>query len=148
MKTRHFFLGILLSAFFAQAKAQSAIKLDYFGKVPAHFKDCGVLYTYDSVALAKKQFMLVVDLQNQCLLAVGGKQVKLTLTDAKTVRQTNIATYIGGGYTLIVSTTTLAKKGKIEIETGTLQISNGANKMTTKIHGQSSCDESKQEGNS
>ncbi len=128
-------------------KAQPSIQLNYFMKVPVNISNCGALYTYDTVALAKKKYILLTDFQNLGLITISGKQVKLQLTDTKTIQQSNISTYKGAGYTVILTANTTAHKGKLDIETGTLQVITGTKKLILKIHGQSGCDESKQEGN-
>ena len=132
---------------FIKTDAQT-LKLDYFTKVPTNFKDCGSLYVYDSISLAKKKYIFLADLQNQAMITVAGKQVKLTLSDSKTVGQTNISTYTGSGYTLVLSVKTTNHTATIDTEAGTMQITKGTKKMTLKVHGQTACDESKQEGNS
>lgn len=128
-------------------KAQPLLKLDYFTKIPAGISNCGGLYTYDTVALQKKKYILLTDFQNLGLLTINGKQIKLQLADTKTIKTTNISTYKGAGYTVVLTSTTTAQKGGWDMEKGSLQVTNGTRKITTKIQGQSHCDESKQEGN-
>ena len=142
------FFACILFILSASGKAQPVLKLDYFAKVPTNFKDCGALYTYDTATLEKKKYILLTDYQNLGLITINGKQVKLQLTGTKTIGKANILTYTGAGYTVVLTSTTTAKNGKRDIETGTVRVSSGAKKLMIKVHGQSGCDESKQEGNS
>jgi len=128
-------------------KAQPSLQLDYFSKVPVNISNCGALYSYHTVALAKKKYILLTDFQNLGLITIKGKQVNLQLADIKTIHQSNITTYKGAGYTVVLTVTTTSHKGKWDIETGSLQVISGTKKIVIKIHGQSGCDESKQEGN-
>ena len=139
-------IAVILFSMSLSVKAQS-VKLDFFTKIPIAIKNCGALYTYDTTALDKKKYIVVVDYQNLGIITVGGKQIQLQLQDTKTVGQTNTATYNGGGYTIIISSKTIKHAGKLDIESGTVQIIKGDGKQTIKIHGQSGCDESKQEKN-
>ena len=143
-----FFTAILAVLTTVASHGQTAIQLGYFSKVPTAFKDCGALYTHDSVALAKKKFILLADFQNKAAIMVNGKAVNLLLTNSKTVGKTNVSTYTGGGYTLVVSVKTRQTGSKYDLETGTVEIVKGTQSLTLKIHGQSGCDPSKQEGNS
>ena len=144
---RLFILTCIFCASLSNAKAQT-LKLDYFTKVPTAFKDCGALYTYDTTSLKKKKYIVVVDFQNKGAITVAGKQVALLLSDSKLVgKSTNVSTFKGSGYTVILSVKTTKHTDKIDLEEGTLEVSKGKDKLTIKIHGQSSCDESKQEGN-
>ena len=146
MKQLSIFAYITLILSFS-SKAQTTLKLDFFTKVPASIQNCGALYTYDTVALEKKKYILLADYQNLGLITINGKQIKLQLADAKTVNKNNISTYNGSGYTVILTSKTISQKGKLDIESGTLQVVKGSAKIIMKIHGQSGCDESKQEGN-
>lgn len=130
------------------AKAQPSVKLNYFTKVPASFKSCGALYTYDTVSFQKKKYILLTDFQNLGLITINGKQIQLQLSNTKTVDKANIHMYKGSGYTVVLTTTTTSHIQETYIETGTLQVINGIKKLTIKVHGQSGCNESKQEGNS
>ena len=144
---RLFLIACIISIFLNPLKAQQTLKLDYFSKIPVAIKDCGALYTYDTVALAGKKYILLTDFQNLGLLRVGGRQIKLQLKDTKTTDKTSISIYSGAGYTVILSSTTTGTQGKMDLESGTLQVTKGLKKLRLKIHGQSGCDESKQEGN-
>ncbi|MES2777265.1 MAG: hypothetical protein V4722_24015 [Bacteroidota bacterium] len=143
-----FILSAILLTLSVSAKAQQPIKLDYLVKVPTAYKDCGSLYTFDTTALAKKKYVLVVDLQNTGMIMVDGKAVKLLMGESKTVGKTNIVNYTGGGYTVVLSYATTNTKGKLDMESGTIEVTKGSSKLKIKMHGQTSCDESKQEGNS
>lgn len=144
---KHFTLiATLLFLFIFSAKPQS-IKLDYFTTVPTTIKNCGALFSYDSVALAPKKYILLTDFQNIGLIKISGKQINLQLGETKTVGTTNIMNYKGGGYTVILSYVTDKHVGEFDMESGTIQISKGNQKSTIKIHGKSGCDESKQERN-
>ena len=145
--SRLFILAYIFCASFNNAKAQT-FKLDYFSKMPTAFKDCGALYTHDTTSLKKKKYIMAVDFQNRGAITVAGKQVALLLSDSKLVNKTtNVSTYKGSGYTVILSVKTTKHTDKIDWEEGTLEVSKGKDKLVIKIHGQSSCDESKQEGN-
>jgi hypothetical protein len=146
---KYLFIGCLLSfVAFNYIEAQSTIKLDFISKVPAAIKSCGALYTYDTTKFTKKKFILVVDFQNKGLITVAGKQIPLTLTETKLVgKATNVTTYNGAGYTIVLSTKTIKQTTKIDTEEGTVTVTKGKDKVTLKIHGQSGCDSSKEEGN-
>jgi hypothetical protein len=142
-----FFIACIVCALANSLVAQQTLKLGYFNKIPTAIKDCGALYTYDTVALTNKKYILLTDFQNLGLIMVGGKQVKLQLKDTRTTDQTSISIYSGGGYSVVLSATTTGTKGKLDLESGTLQVTKGVRKLRVKIHGQSGCDESNQEGN-
>ncbi len=130
------------------SKAQPSLKLDYIAKIPIAIKNCGALYTYDTTAFAKKKYIMVVDFQDKGLLMVAGKQVPLILTDTKTVNKTtNVQTYKAAGYLVVLSTKTIKQTAKIDTEEGTIEVTKGKDKLILKIHGQSGCDSSKEEGN-
>jgi len=141
------FLTFFILMFYFTAAAQSHIKLGYFSKVPANVQKCGALYTYDTTSLTIKKYILLTDFQNLGWIIIEGKQIKLQLADAQTKGKTNISTYKGGGYTITLSSITSGHKGSLDMETGTLQIINGAKKLSINIHGQSGCDDSGEGGN-
>ncbi len=129
------------------ASTQQNPRLDYISKIPVTIRDCGALYTYDTVDFAKKKFILVVDFQNRGVISIAGKRVNLQLTNTQTIETTNISTYEGAGYTVVLSVKAVQRINELDMEKGKLQISKGKTTRTIKIHGQSGCDESKQEGN-
>jgi len=142
-----FIIACIIGAITSPLMAQQTLKLGYFSKIPVAIKNCGALYTYDTIALANKQYILLTDFQNLGLLRVGGRQIKLQLKDTKTTDKTSISIYSGAGYTVILSSTTTGTQGKMDLESGTLQVTKGLRKLQLKIHGESGCDESKREGN-
>ena len=139
--------AIIASLFVINANAQT-IKLDYFSKIPVKIKNCGVLYTYDTTALKKKKYIMIADFQNIGMIVVNGKQISLQLGESKLENKTtNVSTYTGGGYTVVLSVKIIKQTTKVDTEEGKLEITKGTTKLTLKIHGESSCDESKQEVN-
>lgn len=127
---------------------EKSIKLDYFPIVPSKFKDCGALYTYDSIGLNKKKYVVVADFQNVAMIRVAGKNIKLMLKEANLVDGMSVTTFEGQGYVVTLKVKTDSQGPVIDLESGTVEIKKGALKTVFKIHGQSSCDISKQEGNS
>jgi hypothetical protein len=139
------FISGLVASF--SSSAQQSLAPGYITNVPAHFKNCGTIYTHDSISLQKKKYILLTDLQNLGMITIRGKQIKLLLTDTKTVGKINTGTYTGEGYAVVISYQTISQGKKTNVERGTLKISKGNQQLTIKIHGLSGCDESKQEGN-
>ena len=142
------FLISILAMVFIQAKSQQNLRPAYLATVPANFKNCGVLYTYDSVSVDKNKFLLVVDMQDKGLIRLEGKQVKLLLKESKTEGAINTSTYNGGGYTVVIAVTTVSSNAKFDTEKGTIKISKGTKTLTLQVQGRSACDPTTQEGNS
>jgi len=128
--------------------AAQTIKVDYITKVPKNFKQCGAMYTYDTTSLKKKKYIMLADFQNLGMISVNGKMISLQLKESKlSDKKMNVATYTGGGYTVVTTIKTTRQTKLVDYEDGTLEVSKGKEKISIKIHGQSSCDESKMEGN-
>lgn len=145
---KHIFLLACIFCFTVTASKAQTLKLGYFDKIPAAIKDCGAVYTYDSVSLRKKKYIMLVDFQNLGMIFVAGKQIKLQLSDSKLENgKNNITTYTGSGYTVILSARTTNQTDKMDMEEGKLEVIKGKIKLSFKIHGHSYCDPSKQESN-
>jgi len=142
------FLSLLFFVITSATIAQQKIKVDYISKVPVAFKNCGALYSYDSISLQKKKYILLADFQNQGLISINGRITKLQLTGSNTSGKINTITYNGDGYTIILNYHTVTQTNKYDLEAGSISISKNDQVVTFKIHGQSACDGSKQEGNS
>ena len=144
---KQLFLFTICCAMMIAVHAQT-IKLDYFSKVPAKISNCGAQYTYDTISLKKKNYILLVDFQDIGLISVAGKTVSLTLMNTKLSDKTiSVSTYKGSGYTVTLAVKTGETLGKADLEDGTLEVSRGNAHLSLKIHGQSSCGGSKQEKN-
>lgn len=91
---------------------------------------------------------MLADFQNLGMISINGKMINLQLNDSKlSGKKMNVATYTGGGYTVVTSVKTTKQTKLIDYENGTLEIWKGKEKISIKIHGQSGCDGSKMEGN-
>jgi len=141
-------LAIVLCILSVNARAQTNLKPDPIINIPAAMKNCGALYTYDSISLSRKKYILAVDMKNKGIISVGGKQIPLSLSATRLVNKIiNVTTYKGNGYTVILSVKTDKQTTKYDTESGTAEIIKGKEKILIKIHGQSGCNESDQEGN-
>ena len=134
-------LFILLAILAFGAAGQSTLQPGRISSVPPAIKKCGALYSYDTVALSKRQYILLADFQDLAIMEIAGKHVNLKLTAAKTIGKTNISTYSGGGFTIILTSVTTGSSGKTDFETGTIEIQKGKDKKLVKMHGQSACDD-------
>ncbi len=144
---RFFIIALLYCITPCTAGAQT-LKLDLFSKIPASVKVCSALYTYDTTSLKKKKYILVADFQDQAFITVAGKQIPLKMLDTKLLNKTNtVSTYKGGGYTVVINVRITSQTTYIDMEAGTLEVTKGKEKLVLKIHGQSGCDESKEERN-
>jgi hypothetical protein len=141
------FLLLIGIGLLTQVGNAQSVKLGYFTKVPKNYRDCGALYTYDSIVLEKKKFIFLSDFQNLGLIIINGKQVKLLLQDSKTVGKENISVYSGGGYTVTLTNTTTVTGKKLDLESGWLEVKKGKVLLKLKVHGESGCDEESQEKN-
>jgi hypothetical protein len=143
---RLFILAVICCIASATTNAQT-LKLDFFNKMPASVKVCSALYTYDTTSLKKKKYIMVSDFQDLGFITVAGKQIPLKLTNTRTVNKVSIYTYTGGGYTVTTNVHVTTQTTYIDMESGTLVVTKGKEKLAIKIHGQSGCDESKEERN-
>jgi hypothetical protein len=134
------FLSLLFFVIASATLAQQKIKVDYISKVPAAFKNCVALYTYDSIALQKQKYILLADFQNQGLISVNGRITKLQLTGSNTSGKINTSTYNGDGYTIILNYHTVTQANKYDLEAGSISISKNNHLVTFNIHGKSACD--------
>jgi hypothetical protein len=144
---RLFILAVICCVVSVTTNAQT-LKLDFFNKMPATVEVCSALYTYDTTSLKKKKYIMVSDFQDKGFITVAGKQIALKLTDTKLSNKVNtIYTYTGGGYTVTTNVHVTTQTTYIDMESGTLVVTKGKEKLVIKIHGQSGCDESKEERN-
>lgn len=142
------FLSLSFFVITSATLAQQKINVGYISNVPAAFKNCGALYTYDSIALQKQKYILLADFQNRGLISINGRIIKLQLAGSNTSGKINTSTYNGDGYTIILNYHTVTQGNKYDLEAGSISISKNNQVVTFNIHGQSACDGSKQEGNS
>ncbi len=144
---RIFIFSCILFLFPVFTTAQT-IRLDFITKVPKKMQQCGAQYTYDTTSLKKKKYIMLADFQNLGMISINGKLVNLQLKDSKVSdKKMNVATYTGEGYTVVTTIKTTKQTKLTDYEDGNLEVSKGKEKISIKIHGQSSCDESKMEGN-
>jgi hypothetical protein len=141
---RFFFLTLafLTSAFVASGQQKTQpLKLGFFNSIPSQIDGCSGLYTYDSTSLKKKKYIVVTDLQEMAFIKVDGKQIALTRTSNTELSKNSYrSVYKGSGYTMVLTTKTLKQSGdEVWIEGGSVVISQGQNKLTIKIHGESGC---------
>ena len=139
---------VVLILLFVQDSTAQSISPGYFTTIPASIKNCGAMYTYDTVGLQKKKYILLVDFQNEGMIKIAGKQINLLLYGTNTVDKMNVLTYKGSGYVVVLSSSVTNHIGDYDIEEGTLLIKKGTKKEFFKIHGKSGCDSSTQERNS
>ena len=143
------FASLLFTVLCTCSLQAQGIKPDYIKKVPQAFKDCGALYAADQASLKQHKYIFVADFQNKALITINGKAIPLVLSEsALTGNNTNVTLYTGGGYTVKLSVKTTGQHKGADTEAGSLQIMKGKMKQFVTIVGESSCDESKQEGNS
>lgn len=130
------------------ANTQNSIKLDYLTTVPQAIKNCGGLYTYDSISLDNKIYIFVADYQDKGLIRVAGKDVSLLLASTTPSEENSVSIYKGAGYTVTVTIKSGVPGAIDKTETGTLIITKNSKKSVFNIHGETGCDDSTQEGNS
>ena len=135
-------LALLIYTFVAngQQKTQT-IKLEFFKKIPSQIDGCSGLYTYDSTSLKKKKYIVVTNLQETAFIKVKGNRITLKrISNTELSKNSYKAIFKGGGYTLVLTTKTLKQSGdEVWIERGSVEILQGKNKVTIKIHGESGC---------
>ena len=134
----------------AQQKAQR-IKLNYFDKIPAEVDGCSGLYTYDTVSLKRKKYIVVTDLSENAIININGEQIQLKYTGEGAMAGANSqpkkifnGLYKGTNYQLILNTRPEKKPAKgEESETwrdrGTLEVIIGDRHVRMKVHGISGC---------
>ena len=123
-----------------QHKTES-IKLDFFNKIPSQIDGCSELLTYDSTSLKKEKYIIVTDLQENAYIKVDGKQITLKrMSNIELSKGSYKSIYKGNSYTLILTTKTLRQSGdEVWIEAGSVEIQQGKNKVTIKVHGEAGC---------
>jgi hypothetical protein len=139
----------------AELKAQTKddnIKLNYFEHIPPEVDGCSGLYTYDSVSLKKKKYIIVTDLSEMALVNVNGSQIQLKYAgngaiagDNSQVKKTFYTMYNGKILLVILNTRPERKAGKSWEETetwrdrGTVELIMGERHIRIRIHGISGC---------
>jgi len=152
---RIFILSILFYLQSAELKAQTKddnIKLNYFDNIPPEVDGCSGLYTYDSVSLKKKKYIIVTDLSEIALVNVNGSQIQLKYAgngaitgDNSQVKKIFLTVYKGKTLQVILNTRPERKagKGREETETwrdkGTMELMMGERHIKIRIHGVSGC---------
>jgi hypothetical protein len=152
---RIFILSILFSLQFAELKSQTRddnIKLNYFENIPPEVDGCSGLYTYDSVSLKKKKYIIVTDLSEMALVNVNGSQIQLKYVgngaiagDNSQVKKIFLTVYKGKTLEVILYTRPERKAGKSREETetwrdkGTMELIMGERHIKIRIHGVSGC---------
>jgi hypothetical protein len=136
---------------YAQSKGD-IVKLNYFEKIPPELDGCNGLYTYDSVSLNKKKYIIVTDLSEFALININGNQIRLKYEGNGLLAGDNSPTkkifntiYNGKNIRLILNTKPQKKaaKGWEESETwrdrGTMEIIMGDRHVKIRVHGISGC---------
>jgi YD repeat-containing protein len=151
-------IGIFIFSFLlysAHSNAQSRgdfVKLNYFDKIPPELDGCNGLYTYDSVSLNRKKYIIVTDLSEFALININGNQIRLKYDgsgllagDNSQNKKTFNTVYNGKNIQLILNTKPEKKAAKSweESETwrdrGTLEIILGDRHVKIRVHGISGC---------
>ena len=125
----------------AYGQAEKPIKLDYFKETPTEIDGCSGSFTYDSVSLKQEKYIVITNLQKLAFIRINGQTIKLTLYVKKhpSVKKF-IESYKGGGYTMILTTVEGKQTGdETSLSSGTMEISNGSDKLIIKIHGEGGC---------
>src|SRR4249919_638687 len=150
---RIFIVSFLLIS--ARSHGQSKgdiVKLNYFEKIPTELDGCNGLYTYDSVSLNRKKYIIVTDLSEFALININGNQIRLKFEgngllagDNSQTKKTFNTVYNGKNIQLILNTKPEKKATKNweESETwrdrGTLEIIIGDRHVKIRVHGISGC---------
>lgn len=137
------------------AKSQSKsdrFRLNYLDKIPAEVDGCNGLYTYDTVSLENKKYILVTALSEYALINVNGIQIQLRYTGESALDGVNSqakkifnAVYQGKNYQVILNTKAEKNAGKAgkESETwrdrGTVEVIVGDRHVKIRVHGISGC---------
>jgi hypothetical protein len=151
--SRIFILSFLLISARSQAQSKGDIvKLNYFEKIPPELDGCNGLYTYDSVSLNRKKYIIVTDLSEFALININGNQIRLKYEgsgllagDNSQTKKTFNTVYNGKNIQLILNTKPEKKaaKNSEESETwrdrGTLEIIMGDRHVKIRVHGISGC---------
>ena len=151
--SRIFILSFLLISARSQAQSKGDIvKLNYFEKIPPELDGCNGLYTYDSVSLNRKKYIIVTDLSEFALININGNQIRLKYEgsgllagDNSQTKKTFNTIYNGKNIQLILNTKPEKKgaKSSEESETwrdrGTLEIIMGDRHVKIRVHGISGC---------
>lgn len=136
-------LCVILIFWFFESKGQGndkGIKLDYFDSKPTEIDGCEGDYTYDTTSLNKGKFILVTNIQKLAFIRVNGENIRLEIVEfIQLAKGKSKATYKGNGYIVVLKTGTIKVYDEGALEAGTFEISNGSNKVTIKVHGQSGC---------
>ena len=136
-------LSLIFVSCLSVSKAQQNnknIKLEFFGKIPVEIDGCEGDYTNDTLSLKKKKYLLITNVQDLAFIQVEGKKISLTRKgEIQFSNNKYKSIYQGGGYTIILITTAGKEVDESVSERGTLEISNGSNKIVIKIHGISGC---------
>jgi hypothetical protein len=151
--SRIIILGFLLISAHSYAQSKGEIlKLNYFEKIPPEVDGCNGLYTYDSVSLNRKKYIIVTDLSEFALININGNQIRLKYEgngllagDNSQAKKTFNTVYNGKNIQLILNTRPEKKGAKSweESETwrdrGTLEIIVGDRHVKIRVHGISGC---------
>ncbi len=135
----------------AQAK-EDRFKLNYFDRIPPEVDGCNGLYTYDTVSLKSKKYIIVTDLSEYAMINVNGNQIQLKYSGNGALAGVNAqakkifnTVYKGKNYQVILNTKPEKKAGKNweESETwrdrGTVEIIVGDRHVKIRVHGISGC---------
>jgi hypothetical protein len=137
-------LSLVFITLLTSLKAQqtnASIKLDFFKSIPKVIDGCSGIYTYDTTRLKKERYIFISNVQDLGLIKVNGKTISLKMVSNKQLSKVSWKyVFKGSGYIITLTTQQVKQTGEeVSLESGTLEVINGANKLTTKIHGESGC---------
>jgi len=136
-------LSLTFCVFACSLKAQHdppPLSVDFITKIPPQIDGCSGLYTYDTTSMKKKKYIIVTDLQELGFIKIMGKEIKLKVSSKKELSATTFRTvFIGEGYIITLTTKTGKQIDEVSIETGTLEIIKGSQKITLKVYGEAGC---------
>ena len=135
------FLFTLTSLGLYGQETNKPIRLDLFRKIPAQIDGCNGLYTYDSISLKKKTYIVAIDLEDLAFISVGSKIISLKRISHKELSN-KVFEYIykGSGYKITLKTKVVKEIGEeVSLDAGTVEIYDGKSKIILKIHGEVGC---------
>jgi hypothetical protein len=139
-----FILSFVFTTLLTSLNAQqnnAPIKLDFFKSIPKVIDGFSCIYTYDTTSLKKERYVFISNIQDLGLIKVNGKTISLKMVSNKQVSKVSWKyVFKGSGYTITLTTKQVKQTvEEVSLESGTLEVINGVNKLIIKIHGESGC---------
>jgi hypothetical protein len=133
--------GIVLTGILAAyGQENNTIRLDFLRSVPKEIDGCSGLYTLDSIATARHRYIFASDLQELAFISVSGRQIRLKKTGEKQLSGNSYRTvYQAEGYVVTLVTSIKQTGDEVWLESGTIEIKKGKDKLVLKVHGESGC---------